>query len=126
MNREIKFKFYYRNPLSGKYTHLFEQRACGGINSFFKGTLSTIKCQFSGLKDKNGNDIYEGDIVQYNRRSSYDGMNFEVAWSEDLWGWSLVCRKSGDYLTNEMTPDGHRYKFIEVVGNIYENPELCQ
>lgn len=79
--------------------------------------------QFTGLKDKYGKEIYEGDLIQYNRQSSYDGTNFEVKWSEDRWGWVLVS-ENGDFLGNEYTPEGDRYKFIEIVGNIFENSQL--
>lgn len=78
-----------------------------------------IAQQYTGLKDKYGKEIYEGDLIQYNRQSSYDGINFEVKWSEDRWGWVLVS-ENGDFLGNEYTPEGDRYKFIEIVGNIFE------
>lgn len=75
--------------------------------------------QYTGLKDKNNKEIYEGDFIQYNRRSSFDGINFEVKWSENNFGWVFVS-KNGDYLVNEYAPEGNRYNFIEIVGNIFE------
>jgi uncharacterized phage protein (TIGR01671 family) len=81
--------------------------------------------QYTGLKDKNGKEIYEGDLVQYNQNSNYDGMNFEVIWSYVSFGWVLKS-KNGDYLSNQITPTGPRYNFLEIAGNIFENPELLK
>lgn len=75
--------------------------------------------QYTGLKDKNGVLIFEGDLVQYNQNSNYDGINFEVTWSDVSFGWVLKS-KNGDYLTNMTTPNGPRYNFLEVVGSIFE------
>jgi uncharacterized phage protein (TIGR01671 family) len=82
-----------------------------------------ITQQYTGLKDKNGILIFEGDLVQYNQNSNYDGMNFEVVWSDASFGWVLKS-KTGDYLTNQITPNGPRYNFLDVIGNVFENPEL--
>lgn len=81
--------------------------------------------QYTGLKDKHGKDIYHGDLVQYNQNSNYDRTNFEVTWSDDSFGWVLKSN-NGDYLTNMITPNGPRYNFLEVVGSIFENPELIK
>ena len=128
--REIKFRVW------DKFQNKFLDHSCyfnskdfnefTAFDRYFKcDEEGCILQQYTGLKDKNGREIYEGDIVQYNRRSSYDGINFEVKWSEDNWGWVLVS-KNKDYLVNERTPEGYRYEFIEIVGNIFENPDLLK
>jgi len=81
--------------------------------------------QYTGLKDKNGTPIFEGDLIQYNQNSNYDGMNFEVIWSDASFGWVLKS-KTGDYLTNQITPNGPRYNFLEIISNVCENPELIK
>lgn len=111
--RDVKFRIWYYHQAVFKY---------GGLDLFSKLSFPLNWCciqQYTGLQDKNGKDIYEGDLIQYNRQSSYDGTNFEAKWSEDRWGWALVS-KNGDFLGNEYTPEGDRYKFIEIVGNIFE------
>lgn len=133
--REIKFRIWSRH-FNQWMNHCGAIDCCGRVVSLYvkkDGTQITPMWtqfpddditiqQFTGLKDKNGKEIYEGDVIQYNRRSSYDGINFEVKWNEDNWGWVLVS-KNKDYLVNERTPEGNRYSFVEVVGNVFENPE---
>jgi hypothetical protein len=81
--------------------------------------------QYTGLKDSKGVEIYEGDLIQYNQNSNYDGMNFEVIWSDASFGWVLKS-KTGDYLTNQITPNGPRYNFLEIISNVCETPELIK
>jgi hypothetical protein len=72
--------------------------------------------QFTGLKDKNGKEIFEGDILRlyYLESKTIDGA--EVVFSHDG-GWVL---KSGSDFLNI----GTRQDEVEIIGNIYENPEL--
>jgi uncharacterized phage protein (TIGR01671 family) len=80
--------------------------------------------QYTGLTDKNGKEIYEGDIVQYNQNSSYDNMNFIAKWSDDKLGF-IFQSNSGEQLVNQ-TPHLNRFKHLEVVGNIFEHSELLK
>ena len=80
--------------------------------------------QYTGLTDKNGNLIFEGDIVQYNQNSSYDNMDFIAKWGDDKLGF-IFQSNSGEQLVNQ-TPHLNRFKHLEVVGNIFENPELLK
>ncbi|NDB29995.1 hypothetical protein EB155_10380 [archaeon] len=80
--------------------------------------------QYTGLTDKNGNLIFEGDIVQYNQNSSYDNMDFIAKWSDDKLGF-IFQSNSGEQLVNQ-TPHLNRFKHLEVVGNIFEHSELLK
>lgn len=85
-----------------------------------------ILMQYTGLKDKNGKEIYEGDIVVV--RELHDGDDY--AWNQPT-GPAIPCKITWD-------DDYKRFDFggckriiyspshFEVIGNIYENPELLK
>lgn len=72
--------------------------------------------QYTGLTDKHGNRIFEGDIVKTDKYGTGDGQgrNFEVAVE-----YGGFCLRDGWRRYNLRPDDG-----IEVIGNIYDNPEL--
>jgi uncharacterized phage protein (TIGR01671 family) len=78
--------------------------------------------KFTGLKDKNGNEIYEGDIITFE-----DDANGTVKWNEDFSCWTY-------YESDDINEEGEVFDWSQLLkrhckhyiirGNIYENPEL--
>lgn len=111
--REIKFrtwdkkekKFWYFNPVDGLFTNRKE-----------KDEYLKVIQQYTGLRDKNGKEIYEGDIIKYSMGGTMQ-KNPAIVDIKELYG--LL----GDYCDPYYATDK---KDFEVIGNIYENPSLLK
>ena len=72
--------------------------------------------QYTGLKDANGTEIYEGDIVEYS-----GSLLYEIQWSDLTMGFIAPTITSQDGMYKLTT--GYLKK-SNIVGNIFQNPEL--
>ena len=132
MKREIKFRAWDVVDKRMILPDIWMSRLCGeGVSlEEILGNEEYAVMQFTGLKDKNGKEIYEGDIVEFKEKHYDKPYSFVVSW-DDI-SASFVCNdfKERYYRwLSSMTIDTHfsiKYEYKKIVGNIYENPELLK
>ena len=81
-----------------------------------------ILMQSTGLKDRNGSEIFEGDIVKY--KSGCDTFTEEVAYDRNLAGFGVKDADANIILTFGELAEEIGLSSLEVVGNIWEDGEL--
>jgi hypothetical protein len=88
--------------------------------------------QFTGLEDKNGREIYEGDILKADKRKpswQYPQEIGHIIFDDRLLGWVLVPKDktySLGYLFSQFIRDPSDPWIIEIIGNIHQNKELLK
>ena len=130
MKREIKFRVWtglkmeyniMAGFLGAFYVQGIDEKDSASMSPFNTKYGESPLMQFTGLKDKNGKEIYEGDIL-----ANY----FKVEWNPLHCGWALFNHRGfcHELLADEYGLDGNSLDpwqiTGEVIGNIYENPEL--
>jgi len=75
---------------------------------------------FTGLKDKNGKEIYENDIVEFVNHNTDKKLKRTVIWDDKNICFKFTCSPSWNFIGYLEQTNGT----MEVIGNIFENPEL--
>lgn len=130
MNREIKFRgksIYDEEWLYGSLVKIEKDRYAvipplndieiGKSIGMYEVCLDTVG-QFTGLFDKNGKEIYEGDIIK-----GFD-ITIEVWYSEDKACFMAEMKEPQNDMVDIL--GGYDTARMEIIGNIYDNPELIK
>ena len=134
MNRLVKYRIWSLE-LETWISDCSVENICdikNDINSCFDNKHLIFQL-FIGLKDKNNKEIYEGDLINFTLRGMTHGPESEdIKDAEVFWDEKNLCFCFGRYKTNDYIDysfcfaDRIDRNSIEVVGNIFENPELLK
>ncbi len=135
--REIKFRIWnkyehnmrtWEDVLSWRYNERWfkDNQDKEYINCLFTDTGIELM-QFTGIRDRSGKEIYEGDIVKYHNNSEFTKKEY---WYPIYKLYYTPTRLSYDFIGTGLQPDSFEFALnyskdkLEVLGNIYENKDL--
>lgn len=144
MNREIEFRgkrldngdWLHGDLIHDNYQGCYiYPNDCTGLYKENEVDPDTVG-QFTGMKDKHGKKIFEGDILLWTRKSVHiEGCPIQdfsdkcvIYYDNDKCGFRFRCKLDcGSCIGNlDFSDDRAKESYIEIIGNIYDNPELLE
>lgn len=143
MGREIKFRVWDKDlkkmHVCGENVHdsmsfvhnqacyYNLQNGCGSLPPTYDGEGTYELMQYTGLKDKNGKESYENDLCENS------GTIYQIVWVDKFSRYGLKVIKTEYVLTKNQTFPMWQFVdektgnlTVEVIGNIFENPDLIK
>lgn len=117
--REIKFRGWDEKSMFMVNPVLWEEESAWHAGDDYSANAESVGwklMQYTGLSDKNGVGIYESDLLKSSRTS----LVYQAVWNDDEAGWIGLCTDP----EKDFRMSAYSWPENEVIGNIYENPEL--
>lgn len=133
MSRPIKFRAWDKEGKHMVQIDVLDLRVPKLVGKDERGYLHDMDLkyyelmQFTGLKDKNGKEIYEGDVVEFHAHVRAEWTDYygkgKIVYRPD--GMTFVVdTKEGDWLVEDTTH--YEEPCFEVIGNVWEHPHLLK
>ena len=115
--RDIKFRSWHNKEM---YNPFDLQDIANSENDYYSLGYDCIVMQFSGIKDKTGKEIFEGDIITVDNGLTKDPIITACKWED---AGFILADKAGGSWTRQLFNQPER---LTVIGNIYQHPELLE
>lgn len=122
MQREIKFRCWFDNHMYKVVDIDFSYKRINLFAADIIGFKDGVLMQYTGLKDKNAKEIYEGDIVFIKGETELLDIKGKVEYSETFAQYIITNTGS---IVDEAEPLGD-YDEMTVIGNVWENSDLLK